>query len=263
MKKAVFFDIDGTLLDAHNYIQPSAIAGIHRIQEAGNYAFICTGRTRAFVNEPNLLAIGFDGIISGCGTMIELGSEVIHYQKLENEKIWPLITFLRDQNIAVLMEGRFHMYLDEKDFIGDRYIERLKAEVGDALEPISGNEARWEASKFSCITEKADLAIVKQKLGNDYELIIHDMPVMEIVPKGCTKGTGIRKLCARLGIAPEDTFAFGDSVNDLAMFEAVGCSIAMGNSSDYVKGKASYVTDSLHDDGIYHALEHFGLFGDP
>ena len=101
--------------------------------------------------------------------------------------------------------------------------------------------------------------MLKKGLCADYEMMVHDIPVMEIVPKGCSKGTGIQLVCRKLGIAREQTYAFGDSVNDLPMFEAAGHSIAMGNASEFVKQQASYVTDTLHQDGIYHALEHFGL----
>lgn len=259
MKKAVFFDIDGTILDADNYIPESTVSGIHALQKKGNYAFLCTGRSRAFVKTKALLAIGFDGIVSGCGTMVEFHDEVLYYKKLDYELIKETIAFLKAQQAAVIMEGRFHLFLDQDDFGKDAYIERLRQELGEELIPITGREADWEVSKFSCATASADMAAIQQELAKDYELLIHDAPVMEVVPKGCSKGTGILKVCEELGIDVEDTYAFGDSVNDLAMFEVAGHSIAMGNSSDMVKQKASYVTDTLHEDGIYHALEHFGL----
>ena len=56
MKKAAFFDIDGTILDHKNNIPQSTIDGIHKLQKNGNYAFLCTGRTRAYVRNPALLA---------------------------------------------------------------------------------------------------------------------------------------------------------------------------------------------------------------
>lgn len=260
MKKAAFFDIDGTILDAGNYIPKSTVEGIHKLQAQGNYAFLCTGRSRAFVKNEALLNIGFDGIVSGCGTMVEFHDEVLYYKKLEHEMVKKTIGFLKEHQAAVIMEGRFHLFLDEEDFGTDDYIARLRKELGEELVPITGNETDWEVSKFSCATERTDMSAVKQELEKDYELLIHDIPVMEVVPKGCSKGTGILKVCEQLGIAVEDTYAFGDSVNDLAMFEIAGHSIAMGNGSDIVKQKASYVTDTLHEDGIYHALEHFGLF---
>ncbi len=158
------------------------------------------------------------------------------------------------------MEGRFHLYLDEDDFGDDRYVVRLREEMGEDLLPIGTESSGWEVSKFSCVTKDSDLILLKQDLEKDYELLLHSSEVMELVPKGCSKGTGILKVCEKLGIDRADTYAFGDSVNDLPMFEVAGHSIAMGNGTELVKQKASYVTDSLHNDGIYHALEHFGLF---
>lgn len=259
MRKAVFFDIDGTILDEHNYIPMSTAEGIHKLQMAGNYAFLCTGRSRAFVKNESLLSIGFDGIVSGCGTMIEFQNKVIYYRKIGHDQIKKTITFLKEHRVAAIMEGRFKLYLDQEDFGNDMYIARLRQEVGREMAPITGSESEWEVSKFSCATEHADLEAVKKGLEKDYDLLIHDIPVMEIVPKGCSKGTGILKVCEHLGITAEDTYAFGDSVNDLPMFEVAGCSVAMGNANDRVKQKADFVTKALHDDGIYYALEYFKL----
>lgn len=38
----------------------------------GQLAFLCSGRTRAFIQDERLLALGFDGIVAGCGTWIEM-----------------------------------------------------------------------------------------------------------------------------------------------------------------------------------------------
>lgn len=259
MKKAVFFDIDGTILDHDNFIPQSTVEGIHKTQARGNYAFLCTGRSRAFVRDPAILDIGFDGIISGCGTMIEFQDQVVFYKKLDHALVRRTVDFLKEQHSAVIMEGRYQLYADPKDFEGDPYIVKLRDEIGSDLVPLTGSEKNWEVSKFSCTTEHVDLELVKRRLSADYELLIHDIPVMEVVPKGCSKGTGILKICELLDIPVSDTYAFGDSANDLPMFAAAGFSIAMGNASALAKKQASYVTDTLREDGIYHALEHFHL----
>lgn len=259
MKKAAFFDIDGTILDHNNVIPQSTIEGIRQLQDNGNYAFICTGRSRAYVTNPALLELGFDGIVSGCGTMVEFHDEVLFYKKLDNALVGRTVAFLKEQDAPVIMEGRYRLYADALDFEGDPYVARLKQELGDTLLPITGTEAQWEVSKFSCTTKDADMELLKQRLSGDYELLIHDIPVMELVPRGCSKGTGILAVCEKLGIPVEDTYAFGDSANDLPMFAVAGNSIAMGNATALAKQKASYVTDPMHEDGIYHALEHFRL----
>ncbi len=60
-------------------------------------------------------------------------------------------------------------------------------------------------------------------------------------------------------IPHENTFAFGDSANDLEMLAYVAHSIAMGNGTDKVKNTAEYVTRSVDEDGILHGLKHYGL----
>ena len=68
---AIFFDIDGTLWDRDNNIPQSTKEAIHQLQENGHQTFLCRGRTRVFINSEELLGMGFDGIVCGCGTFIE------------------------------------------------------------------------------------------------------------------------------------------------------------------------------------------------
>ena len=66
----IFFDIDGTLLDEKVGIVPeSAVRALQKAKENGHLIFICTGRCKA-IWPKNILDIGFDGVIGGCGTNI-------------------------------------------------------------------------------------------------------------------------------------------------------------------------------------------------
>ena len=80
-----------------------------------------------------------------------------------------------------------------------------------------------------------------------------------MVPKGTSKATGIAWLCQYLGVPVADTYGVGDSVNDLDMLQFVGHGIAMGNGTDVAKKAAEYVTADIHEDGIYRAMQHYGL----
>lgn len=102
-------------------------------------------------------------------------------------------------------------------------------------------------------------------LETDYELIFYETipkylhTVLEIVPKGFSKAVGIEKVCEYLGISRENTYALGDSVNDLEMIAYVSHGIAMGNGTEDIKVQADYVTDAVEKDGIEKALKHFRL----
>ena len=112
---------------------------------------------------------------------------------------------------------------------------------------------------MSCATDDCDIEACYEKLKEDYDFMIHNPTVVEMVPKGFDKGVGIRKVCELLQVPVEDSVAIGDSINDLEMLDAAGFSICMGNGAAKAKEVANYVTDDLHDDGIYHGLSYLGL----
>ena len=103
---------------------------------------------------------------------------------------------------------------------------------------------------------------VKEGLCEELDFLVHPgdaFQVVEFIPKGSSKATGIHKLCELLGVDIADTYALGDSVNDLDMLEAVGHGIAMGNGTSAAKDVAEYVTAPLWEDGVKRAMEHYML----
>ena len=73
MIKAIFFDIDGTLIDEEKDIVPeSAVQALKKAKENGSLLFLCSGRCLAIIPE-DIMALGFDGMVGGCGTYIEIG----------------------------------------------------------------------------------------------------------------------------------------------------------------------------------------------
>ena len=115
-------------------------------------------------------------------------------------------------------------------------------------------------NKLSCSIKAADIAQVKKELGTEFDMIVHhDGGIAEIVPAGYSKATGIEKVCEIFNILHENTYAFGDSANDLEMLSYVEHSVAMGNGTKEAKEAAEYVTDNIDSDGILKGLLHYGL----
>ena len=80
-------------------------------------------------------------------------------------------------------------------------------------------------------------------------------------PPGVTKGSGLKTLADTLGLAMNQVMACGDSGNDLAMIQAAGYGIAMGNATPDVLAAARYVTDDNNHDGVAKAIETYVLKG--
>ena len=258
-RKACFFDIDGTIWDIYNRIPESTVRAIRTLREKGHLTFLNSGRSKGYIRNPELLKIGFDGMICGCGTMIEYRNEMIFCHLIENGFLADTIRMIRSYGFRTIMEGPEYLYMDEEEFKDDLYGRKVMTEMGEYLRSIQEEWGRWRVSKFSCATDVPGREECFEKLLPDFDLMIHNEAVAEIVPKGFHKGTGLLKVCELLELDPADTFAFGDSMNDLGMLKAAGTSVVMGNGAAAVKRLADYVTTPMAEDGIWNACVHFGL----
>ncbi len=261
-KKAVFFDIDGTLWDAFNVIPESTVEAISRLRQNGILTFINTGRTRVFMDHPKLLALGFDGIVSGCGTMVELHGETIFLYELPLPVIEETVAITEKYHYKNILEGAKKLYMYRSEFENDFYGQKVIREMEGHLFDIGEFYGKWEISKVSSNTlgtTEEERRLCVEEMSKFYTAIVHNEQVVEFVPHGFSKGTGIEKVCELLDIDIEDTYAVGDSVNDIEMLKTAGHAIVMGNGAPEVKPLAEFVTLPLMEGGIYHAMEHFGL----
>lgn len=261
-RKLLFFDMDGTLWDYRNYIPESTVKAIRLAQKKGHKAFINTGRSRSFIREKNLLDIGFDGIVSGCGTMIEYENEIVSSRFFPPSEIDRMLEATKRYGFKLIVEGTKCLYADADEFYGDErddyYIKKIARELGDDLRSLS-DVRTGQIQKFSCSTRGCDRPGFMRELEDSYDFIEHNENVMEVVPKGYNKGTAIQKVCELLGYGIVDTFAFGDSINDREMLITAGVGVVMGSGTDDAKQYADYVTTGLLEDGIMNAMTHYEL----
>ena len=251
----LFFDIDGTLWDYKNYIPDSTKKAIKLAQKMGHKCFINTGRARAFVHNEELLGIGFDGIVSSCGCMIEYEGKKVFNRLINREDGVRTLESLKKHRFKPILEGPNVLYMNRSDFEGDMYGEKVMAEMGVRLLGIDDNWGNWEMNKLSCICDIETRDKCFEELSDIYDYMCHSETIAEMVPKGFNKGTGIIEICKIFGENVANTVAFGDSINDKEMLETAGTSVAMGRASDETKELADLVTDNLEDDGIWNAMK--------
>lgn len=260
MKKAVFFDIDGTLWNKKCEILPSTVEAIHKLRENGHLAFICSGRSRANIQKKELMDIGFDGVVASCGTHIDFHKETVFEVLLTEKQVEHLLSVAKEHQMPLVLEGPQYIYVNDGDFADDPYVIYLREELGNNVKVIPENPAEICINKFSAETENFDLEKFAKDLGEEFHLVVHTGDkVFEVIPNGHSKATGIQKVCELLNIAREDTYAFGDSENDLEMLQYVAHGVAMGNSEQEVRKAADYVTTGVEEDGIANGLKYYGL----
>ena len=257
----VFFDIDGTLWDENMMVPESTKIAIKKLQENGHKAFVCTGRAMGNVNDPQFDEIGFDGFVAACGNHVEMDGTILYERNMSYEDVKAIYDASRQYHMPIIYEGTKYQWLDREGFEGDSYISYIVENLKDSAVFLDECDLHdVHANKFSALVkENTDYDAIKDVLKDRFDFMDHGDGIIEAVPKGTSKATGIAWLCEYLGIAIEDTYAIGDSINDLEMLAFVGHSVAMGNASEAAKDAAEYVTTHIHEDGIWNALKYYGL----
>ena len=257
----IFFDIDGTLLDEKTHIVPeSTVRSLRRARENGHLIFICTGRCKN-IWPGEVLDIGFDGVVGGCGTNIFYhGKELLHTSlnpALQREIADDLTRF----HIDGVLEGKEKTYFRQDYWMP--VVQGIHKENGifsAQCQLFWEREERLEFDKMALwFDESSDMMSFKEKYEDRFDFILRDPTFYEIVPKGYSKATGIEFLCRYLGIKKEDTMGFGDSTNDLPMLVYTGISVAMGDGNPDIFPVVDYVTDPVMEDGIEKALKKYGM----
>lgn len=261
MKKAIFFDIDGTITTGTNsvIIPESTREAIARARENGCYTFINTGRTEFNVNK-KVRSLGFDGLICGCGTYIEMNGEVILRNRLSEELCRSTAEMIRKTGVTPVYEYTDGYFFDRHTPENDelKWFLRTFVEEGISVDGQVDDEDFTFDKFIVWENDGCDMELFRREAGKNFEIINRGGGLYENVPLGFSKATAIKIVLDRLGIPLENAYAIGDSMNDLPMLRAVPNSIAMGGAEE-IYSYVSYITTSVENDGIYNALEHFGL----
>jgi hypothetical protein len=262
--KAIFFDIDGTIIsdDGERYIPQSTVKTIERLRANGHMTFVNTGRVYCNVN-PMIKQLGFDGYVCGCGTNIVLNGKDFFYLEPKKSRCCEVANTIHNLGYEVLYEHKDGVFFDFLTATAERSLkwkEFFERERKDVTKDITHKDFIFD--KF-IVWLDADKNVQKlvDFISVDFDTILRSESTgdfFEVVPKGYSKATAIQTIAEKFNIPREELYVVGDGENDIPMFKAVGNSIAMkGNSNVYPY--VSYVTDTLYNDGIQKAMEHFNL----
>lgn len=256
----LFFDIDGTLIDDGTKAVPeSTVRALHQAKENGHLIFICTGRCKA-IWPKDVLEIGFDGVVGGCGTHIFYHGEELLHATLPRELRREIADDLTRFHVDGVLEGPVESY-----FRRDYWMPAVKTIFGENGIFSTDCQLFWDREDLDFdkmalwFDDSSDMMGFKEKYEEYFDFIVRDPTFYEVVPKGYTKATGIEFLCQHLGIGRADTMSFGDSTNDLSMLEYTGISVAMGSGNPDIFPAVDYVTAPVMEDGIEKALKKYGI----
>ena len=258
-KKALFFDIDGTIYREGYGVYESAAAAIRRCAENGHLLYLCTGRGSSSIPD-SVLELPFDGGVFGCGTYVHAGGHVLVDAGVMGSACQEVIEILYRNKCPFFVNNSDYIYYDPNYVPSgfDDHIRRMYYAYHGRLRPLSELDGR--ISKLTAYPEDRSLIPrIARELSPWFDCLEHmEYAYIELVLKGYTKGTGVTLTLDTLGIPREDSYGFGDSANDLPMLEAVGHGIVMDEAPEHVKARF-HRAGSIHADGLAQVLGELGL----
>lgn len=254
-KKIVFFDIDGTLVNADKNMAQSTFNAIKHLQSNEVEVVLATGRP-SFMFEDIRKQLEIDSYISFSGQYVVLNGEVVHSNPINADEVRRLHSESKARELPMIfMSGdKMKATVENHPFIYEG-LEPLKFAYPKVDEMFAFDETIFQALLFCETGDEIELAcpdgLSKFLRWHKYSL--------DVLPGNGHKAVGIEKLLDASGVYMENTFAFGDGPNDLEMIEAVSFGVAMGNAVPEVKAVADYVTEHVDNDGVVKGLEYLGL----
>lgn len=257
MIKALFFDIDGTLVSFNTHkVAQSTIEGLNIAKERGIKIFISTGRPLSFINNLEDIEHLIDGYITTNGSYNFMGKSVISMHSIPKEEVLTLVDYLNKHEYPAILVGTDNTAVINHKPIVDRIV----------IDTLNITNIDYSITAETVLQQDI-LQITPFITQEQQDIIMPQIPhcaserwhpeFIDTVNKQASKGKALSDIVAYNDLLISETMAFGDGGNDISMLLKAGVGVAMGNANDNVKAMANYVTSSADDGGIYKALKHF------
>ena len=254
--KIIFFDIDDTLRNSKTGFVPSTIPTIFKqLREKGILTGIATGRG-IFGVVPELKALKPDFFVTLNGAYIEdKKGNVIYSNKIAKDKVEEYITWTKEVGIDYGLVGSHAAKLSRRTEMISQAIDPIYPD----LEVDPDFYQKEDIYQMWSFEDQGDDLTLPESLASTLRLVRWHEHSSDVVSISGSKAAGVAKVVDQLGLKPENVMVFGDELNDLELFDYAGISVAMGISHEKIKEKADYTTKTLEEDGIFDALEGFGM----
>ncbi|KAK3435943.1 hypothetical protein EUGRSUZ_C00613 [Eucalyptus grandis] len=270
----IFCDMDGTLLNSESRISLTNAKALKEALSRGVKVVIATGKARPSVI--NILKTvdlaGKDGVISQSTPGVFLQGLLVYgrqgreiYRRnldpdvcreafiYSREHGIPLVAFCEDRCLTLFE----HPLVDSVHTI----YREPKAEIMPSIEDLLA-AADIQKMIFLDTTEgvATNLRPYWSEATGARANVVQAVPdMLEIVPPGTSKGSGVKLLLDHLGVAPKEVMAIGDGENDIEMLELASLGIALSNGSEKTKAVANVIGVSNDEDGVADAIYRYAF----
>lgn len=267
--RAVFCDVDGTLLDSNNTILQANVQAVKQLPYPDVRFIPATGKSRAgaldaFGELGDILKsrypAGVPGVyLQGLCVYDETGV-LVHEQTLPPSISRTVVELSKSLSLSLIAYGR------DGDSILCEKTDSEIMKVTDYHEPTPIECGSWDAiidgntiHKFLFMASEEAIVAARPAVEAAFvgiaEVTRATPGMLEVLPLGASKGAGVARLQNVLGVSAEDSMAIGDGENDVEMLRLCRTSVAVANAVPVAMSAAKYRTVSNNEGGVASALE--------
>lgn len=254
--KVIFFDIDDTLRNSKTGFIPSTIPTVfQQLRDRGILTGIATGRG-IFGVVPEIKALKPDFFVTLNGAYIEdKKGSVLYSHKIARDKVEEYIAWTKEVGIDYGLVGSHEAKLSRRTEMISQAIDPIYPD----LEVDPDFYQKEDIYQMWTFEDQGDDLTLPESLASTLRMVRWHEHSSDVVSISGSKAAGVAKVVDQLGLKPENVMVFGDGLNDSELFDYAGISVAMGISHDKIKEKADYITKTIEENGIFDALEGFGM----
>lgn len=266
--------MDGTLLNSKSQISSTTADALREATSRGVKVVIATGKTRPAVITlfKSVGLAGKDGIVSEVSPGVFVQGLLVYGtqgREISRRNLDPVVcreaclySLEHKVPLAAFSENRiltlFHHPL--VDSLHTIYNEP-KAEIIPSVEQLlTGTDIQKVI--FLDTVEGVSTTLRPhwvEAIGDNASVVQAQSDILEIVPPGTSKGSGVKILLDHLGVSPKEIMAIGDGENDVEMLELASLGVALSNGSEKAKAVANVIGASNDDNGAADAIYRYAF----
>lgn len=238
-------DLDGTLVH-YNKIEEDTLKQVRRLNESGEIFAVATGRpynSCTFLKDDYGIKVDYFVLLNG-GLIIDKDGKVVHHLGISNEILNSIVDEIKCDDVIIGVETGYKTYGVHGRYEGEMGWEGLEYED-------LKNLSHEEFSLISIYYPKKEVEYINkvcteinEKYGDEI-IAFRNTNFIDVVPKGCSKGEGVKYIRNREDIDFNDTYVIGDSYNDIAMFKEGANSFSFPKVEEGIKKEVKHIVNSV------------------
>lgn len=256
--KALFLDIDGTILKPDHTYTKATKEAILRAKDKGLEVFLATGRP---AHEISALAkdLNIDSLIGYNGAYATYRGEVLVDETMKPDIVKKFLQLAEEQgNEMVLYSNGKNLFTNLEHPLVKQFIDLFQLEQNEQFNNDYINEILGIT-----LLDMDEVNPALFQVDPDIQLEPVHLKGAEhcydVIRQSVNKGEAVKVLLDKLNISKDEAIAFGDGMNDKEMLSTVGHGFAMGNAHANLFDYAAYRTTTVDQSGIHHGLKQLGM----